>query len=144
MGSSLGQSIALVYEAQLTVDGESVRPSDQIELGFAIPAEYQNGVVTVSRINDDGTLTQFSARRSGGIAYVETDSLGRFALSVPDTDTGGAGLQDVLPWVGGGLALVLAAVLLLLVRRRRKQAAAAAAAGDDGAIDNLEDFQNFR
>ena len=144
VGSSLGQSIALVYEAQLTVDGESVRPSDQIELGFAIPAEYQNGVVTVSRINDDGTLTQFSARRSGGIAYVETDSLGRFALSVPDTDTGGAGLQDILPWVGGGLALVLAAVLLLLVRRRRKQAAAAAAAGDDGAIDNLEDFQNFR
>ena len=81
--SSLGQAIALVYEAQLTVDGESVSRSGEVELGFAIPVEYQNGVVRVSRINDDGTLTQFRARRSGGVAYIETDALGRFALSVP-------------------------------------------------------------
>ena len=81
--SSLGQKIALVYEAQLTLDGDTVQPSGEVELGFAVPAEYQNGVVTVSLINDDGTLTQYTARRSGGIAYIKTNSMGRFAVSVP-------------------------------------------------------------
>lgn len=135
--SSLGQDIARVYEAQLTLNGESVTPAGKVELGFAIPTQYQNGVVSVSRINDDGTLTQFTARRSGGVAYIETDALGRFALSVPAEAQAADTVSTALLW-GGALAVILAALLIFLLRRRRKQA-------EDGETDiqSLEEFQNF-
>lgn len=140
--SSLGQQIARVYETQLTVDGDSVTPAGEFELGFAIPAEYQNGVVTISRINDDGTLTQYTARRSGGMAYINTTELGRFALSVPQTSAGSTDLFTALLWAGGAAAAALGLILVFLYRRRRKEEAEAAAAPAANAEDyqSLEDF----
>lgn len=141
--SSLGQDVAVVYETQLTVDGDSVSPTGEFELGFAIPAEYQNGVVTISRINDDGTLTQYTARRSGGMAYIKTSEMGRYALSVPQAQGASSGLLTALLWAGGITAAVLGLILVILYRRRRRQAeaaAAAAAAADDDEYQSLEEF----
>ena len=138
--SSLGQRIARIYEASLTLNGDPVTPGGEFELGFAIPAEYQNGIVTVSRINDDGTLTQFTARRSGGMAYIQTNAMGRFALSVPQTDDGAV---SPLRWglgIGGAVAVLLGLLLLLWYRRRRQQAAEAT----EQPIDlNEQDYQNI-
>ena len=140
VSTSLGQTIARVYSASLTVDGDNVTPTGTVELGFAIPAEYQNGIVTVSRINDDGTLTQYTARRSGGVAYIETDSLGRFALSVTQ-QAQQSGFRPA--WlIAGGVALALAAgfAVVLLMRRRREKAEAEA---ETQPYEDLADFQNF-
>lgn len=138
--SSLGQSIALVYETQLTLDGDTVRPSGEVELGFAIPAEYQNGVVTVSRINDDGTLTQFTARRSGGIAYIKTSEMGRFALSVPQTEGAATSLSRILPWIGGTGAVLLGLFLLLWYRRRRREEEEPPPGSSDAEYRDLAEF----
>ena len=124
--NSLGQDIAVVYETHLTLDGDTVRPAGEFELGFAIPAQYQNGVVTISRINDDGTLTQYTARRSGGMAYINTTEMGRFALSVPQAQDPASGLRTALLWAGGAAAAVALLLLALAYRRRRKAAAEAA------------------
>lgn len=137
--SSLGQTIALVYEAQLTLDGDVVQPSGEVELGFAVPAEYQNGVVTVSLINDDGTLTQFTARRSGGIAYIKTNSMGRFAVSVPQASRQAGSYLPFLMWGGGG-AVLAGLLLMALYRRRRRAAAEAPVPVDDTEYQSLEDF----
>ena len=138
--SSLGQNIALVYEAQLTLDGDTVRPSGEVELGFAIPAEYQNGVVTVSRINDDGTLTQFTARRSGGMAYIKTSEMGRFALSVPQTEGAVSPIARILLWIGGVGAVLLGLFLLLWYRRRRREAEEPEPVSSDPEYQNLAEF----
>lgn len=138
--SSLNQRIARIYEASLTLNGDPVTPGGQFELGFAIPAEYQNGIVTVSRINDDGTLTQFAARRSGGMAYIQTDSMGRFALSVPQTDEGAASPLRWVLGIGGALAVLLGLLLLLWYRRRRQQAEEAT---EEPADLNEQDYQNI-
>lgn len=137
--SSLGQKIALVYEAQLTLDGDMVQPSGEVELGFAVPAEYQNGVVTVSLINDDGTLTQYTARRSGGIAYIKTNSMGRFAVSVPKTSDQAGTFLPFLLW-GGGAAVLAGLLLVALYRRRRNAAGEAAVPQDDSEYQSLEEF----
>lgn len=146
VNSSLNQTIALVYETQLTVDGETVEPLGEVEIGFAIPAEYQNGIVTVSRINDDGTLTQFSARRSGGIAYIQTDTMGRYAISVPQPESEASAFFTYLMWGGGAALAVLALLLLLAWRRRRREGAEGENTGAPGeqTYENLEDFQNFQ
>lgn len=138
--SSLSQSIARIYETTLTLNGDPVTPEGEFELGFVIPAEYQNGIVTVSRINDDGTLTQFTARRSGGMAYIKTDTLGRFALSVPQTDGGSASPLRLILGIGGALAVLLGLFLLLWYRRRRQQAETDAEESD---TLNNQDYQNI-
>lgn len=143
VNTTLGQTVARVYAASLTLNGDPVTPTGTVELGFAIPAEYQNGIVSVSRINDDGTLTQYTARRSGGIAYIETDTLGRFALSVPQQPDA-AGIPTA--WlIGGGvlLAIVAGAAVVLLMRRRRRAEEAAAAAEEPQPFEDLAEFQNF-
>ena len=142
VNTTLGQTVARVYAASLTLNGDPVTPTGTVELGFAIPAEYQNGIVSVSRINDDGTLTQYTARRSGGIAYIETDTLGRFALSVPQqSDTAGI---PVVWMIGGGVLLALAAGLIVVaLMRRRRAEEAAAAAEEPQPFEDLAEFQNF-
>lgn len=143
VNTTLGQTVARVYAASLTLNGDPVTPTGTVELGFAIPAEYQNGIVSVSRINDDGTLTQYTARRSGGIAYIETDTLGRFALSVPQQPDA-AGIPTA--WlIGGGVLLAIAAgaAVVLLMRRRRRAEEAAAAAEEPQPFEDLAEFQNF-
>ena len=138
VNTSLGLTIARVYSASLTRDGDEVTPAGKVEIGFAIPSEYQNGVVTVSRINDDGTLTQYTARRSGGMAYVETDTLGRFALSVPQQSQA-AGFDPW--WIAGGGALIAAAGLIVFLAARRRRRAEETAAAQP--FEDLADFQDF-
>ena len=128
-----------MYEAQLTLDGDTVQPSGEVELGFAVPAEYQNGVVTVSLINDDGTLTQYTARRSGGIAYIKTNSMGRFAVSVPQASDQTGTFLPFLLW-GGGAAVLAGLLLMALYRRRRNAAGEAAVPQDDSEYQSLEEF----
>ena len=60
VNTTLGQTVARVYAASLTLNGDPVTPTGTVELGFAIPAEYQNGIVSVSRINDDGTPVSYT------------------------------------------------------------------------------------
>ena len=100
----------------------------------------------MSRINDDGTLTQFSARRSGGIAYIQTDTMGRYAISVPQPESEASAFFTYLMWGGGAALAVLALLLLLAWRRRRREGAEGENTGAPGeqTYENLEDFQNFQ
>lgn len=124
--SALGNEITAAYNVELRKDGEAVQPGGEIEIGFAIPAQYQNAVVAVARINDDGTATVLSTRRSDGMAYVITDHLSKYALTVPVSTQKTA---DAFPlWtvvsIVAGVAL-LALMVLLLARRRKARAAGA-------------------
>jgi hypothetical protein len=119
--------ITAVYTVTLMKDGDVVQPQGEVEVGFAIPSAYQNAVVDTSQVNDDGTVTALSTRRSAGMAYIVTDKLDRYVLSVPEEEKAAGARRYLLPSAGiiAGAALLWFA---LWSRRRRKAADAAASA----------------
>lgn len=118
-----GYKVVKVYEVRLMKDGDEIEPKGAFEFGLAIDAEYQNAIVELALVKDNGTVEAFSTRRSGGIAYVETDSLGRFAVTVPDEEAGGGQNRTALI-AGSVIAAGVAAgggTLLFLQSKKKKQ-----------------------
>lgn len=117
-----GYKVVKVYEVRLMKDGDEVEPEGAFEFGLAIDAEYQNSIVELALIKDNGTVESFSTRRSGGIAYVETDSLGRFAVTVPDEETEGGQNRTVLiagSIIAAGVAAGGGTILYLQSRKKK-------------------------
>lgn len=117
-----GYKVVKVYEVRLMKDGDVIEPEGAFEFGLAIGAEYQNSIVELALVKDNGTVEAFSTRRSGGIAYVETDSLGRFAVTVPGEETEGGQNRTALI-AGSVIAAGVAAgggTLLYLQSKKKK------------------------
>lgn len=121
VGALLGYNIVSVYDITLTKGGEAIQPNGEVEVGIPIPPEYQNAIVVVCRLNDDGTAEAFPTRRSGGIAYFMTSHFSRYAITVPELDRSAdtLNIREIAPY--GAAALFGVILLLLIVRRNRKK-----------------------
>ena len=107
------------YEVELQVNGEAVQPDGEIEIGLPIPAEYENTLIQIVYLAEDGSVQFYSTRRSGGVAYIKTNHLSTYAIAAP-VEFQESGSQ--FPWllVGYSTAVALTAVGILLFYRVRK------------------------
>jgi len=117
--------LASLYDIILLKNGEPVQPQkeDGVEVGVPIPDGYEDTVILICRINDNGTVTAFPTRRSGGMVYAVVDHFSKYAVAVPTLPQGKA------PWfkmwylwlIGAGIAAAGAAVLTIIIIRKRKK-----------------------
>ena len=107
------------YEVELQVNGEAVQPDGEIEIGLPIPAEYENTLIQIVYLAEDGSVQFYNTRRSGGVAYIKTNHLSTYAIAAP-VEFQESGSQ--FPWllVGYSTAVALTAVGILLFYRVRK------------------------
>ncbi|WP_343277393.1 chitobiase/beta-hexosaminidase C-terminal domain-containing protein [Ligaoa zhengdingensis] len=114
--------IVNLYDVTLLESGEEVQPSATIEIGLPIPADYQNGIVLICRMNNDGSAEFIPTRRAGGVAYAKVDHLSRYALAAPEREGAGAVGDIPLGLAGAGAAAVAAvtAGALAIARRKRR------------------------
>lgn len=119
VNSLLGYNIAALYDVNLLKGGEVIQPTGQVEVGIPIPAEYQNGIVVVCRINDDGTAEAFPTRRSGGVAYFMTNHFSRYAVTVPELNRGNISMNFTVIVIVSAAATLLFVLILILVLRRK-------------------------
>ncbi len=90
--NELGYDISTLYDIEFKKDTAIAGVDGEFEIGLPIDSGYQNGTVVIYRINDDGTVTPFSVRRSGGIAYAIVDEPGVYTVGIPiqlDRSSGG-------------------------------------------------------
>lgn len=122
--TQFGYAIVSAFEVTLERGGEEIGLSGEAELGLPVPADYQNGVVMICRLAEDGSVEACDTRRSGGIAYAMRDHLSKYAIIVPEAAAAmSGGARSGLPWALGGLAASAAAagIVLAALRRRRKK-----------------------
>lgn len=97
------------YNVTLLVNGEEVQPDGKIEIGLPIPAEYENSIIHIVHVEEDGTVEVYDTRRSNRVAYAKVDHLSVFSIAAP------VEYQDekeAFPWL---MAIYGAAVLLILI-----------------------------
>ena len=119
MQTQFGYAIVSAFEVTLERGGEEIGLSGEAELGLPVPADYQNGVVMICRLAEDG-----SVEACDGIAYAMRDHLSKYAIIVPEAAAAmSGGARSGLPWALGGLAASAAAagIVLAALRRRRKK-----------------------
>lgn len=111
--------IVASYDVKLLEDGEEVQPSGEIEIGLPIPAEYENSLIRVVHVQEDGSVEVFETRRSGGVAYVMTDHLSVYAIAAPVEFQEG---QKGFPWTAAvyTAAVALAGAGIFLIYRSKK------------------------
>lgn len=119
---TLGEYYQLVsgYDVTLTVNGEEVQPDGTIEIGLPIPAEYENTLLYLVYVSEDGTIEVLETRRSGGMAYAKVTHLSQYAIAAPvlEEQEQGSILKKVV--FGAGVVLVVAVIVIVIVRRQRK------------------------
>ena len=71
------------YNVQMVAADEEVQPEEEIEIGIPIPAEYQNSIIHLVKVQEDGYMKVCNTRRSGGVAYVMTKDLGNYSIAAP-------------------------------------------------------------
>ncbi|MDO4261632.1 MAG: chitobiase/beta-hexosaminidase C-terminal domain-containing protein [Eubacteriales bacterium] len=119
---AVSESYAVVagYEVTLLSNGEEIQPDGEIEIGLPIPAEYENSIIQVVYLDEDGSARLYETRRSGGVAYTTVDHLSTYAIAAPveyEEESGG------FPWlpVLYSAAVLLTALGLWLLYRSRKR-----------------------
>ncbi len=99
----LGYNTNLLFDVGFTKDTAVVSVDGEFEIGLPIDSEYQNGTVVIYRLNDDGSVTSFDVRRSGGIAYAIVDEPGIYTVGLPLQSQQGVGLfgwlNDLFSWL---------------------------------------------
>ena len=78
-----GFNIISMYDVKLFDDGINIQPDGEIELGLQLPNNYQNGIVSICYIGDDGTTEQLDTRRSGNMVFAKIDHLSKYAITIP-------------------------------------------------------------
>lgn len=71
------------YDVTLLVNGEEAQPEGTIEIGLPIPVEYENAMIYIVHVQEDGNIELFETRRSGGVAYAKVDHLSVFSITAP-------------------------------------------------------------
>jgi len=123
---ALDMGLGALYSITLVgPGGETVQPltSDGVEVGIPIPEDYEDTIVLICRINDNGTVTAFPTRRSAGMLYAVVDHFSKYAVAVPPLPQGKA------PWfktwylwlIGVSIAAAGAAALTIVIIRKRKR-----------------------
>ena len=112
--------LVAAYNVTLLSDGQEIQPDGEIEIGLPIPAAYENSIVQVVCLQEDGSVETFETRRSGGEAYIKTNHLSVYAIAAPTEYSEG---KKAFPWlaVAYSTAVVLAGIGILLLRRSKKK-----------------------
>lgn len=71
------------YDVTLLVNGEETQPDGTIEIGLPIPVEYENAMLHIVHVLEDGNIELYETRRSGGIAYAKVDHLSVYSIAAP-------------------------------------------------------------
>ena len=71
------------YDVTLLVNGEEAQPEGTIEIGLPIPVEYENAMIYIIHVQEDGNIELYETRRSGGVAYAKVDHLSVFSITAP-------------------------------------------------------------
>lgn len=71
------------YDVTLLVNGEESQPEGTIEIGLPIPVEYENAMIYIVHVQEDGNIELYETRRSGGVAYAKVDHLSIFSITAP-------------------------------------------------------------
>lgn len=114
-------SLVAAYNVTLLSDGQEVQPDGEIEIGLPIPAAYENSIVQVVCLQEDGSVETFETRRSGGEAYIKTSHLSVYAIAAPTEYSEGKKAFPWLPVIYSAAVLLTAAGILLLYRSRKKR-----------------------
>ncbi|MDD6657405.1 MAG: chitobiase/beta-hexosaminidase C-terminal domain-containing protein [Lachnospiraceae bacterium] len=114
-------NIVQSYDVSLVVDGMEIEPEGEVELGLAIPSEYENAIIKVVQLQDDGTIQIYETRRSNGVAYANIQKTGVYAIIAPIDQSKESNLT-----VLRNIAIVSAFVLILaggglFIRNNRKK-----------------------
>ena len=75
--------VVVSYDVTLLVNGEETQPEGTIEIGLPIPVEYENAMIHIVHVAEDGNIELFETRRSGGVAYAKVDHLSVFSITAP-------------------------------------------------------------
>lgn len=101
-------NIVQSYDVSLEVDGIEVEPDGEAELGLTIPSEYENAIIKIVELQDDGTIHVYETRRSNGVAYANIQRMGMYAIIAP-IDQVQAKNETVIKVVAALAALLLVA-----------------------------------
>lgn len=71
------------YDVTLMVNGEEAQPEGTIEIGLPIPVEYENAMIYIVHVQEDGNIELYETRRSGGVAYAKVDHLSVYSITAP-------------------------------------------------------------
>lgn len=75
--------IVASYDVSLLVNGEATQPNGKVEIGIPIPVQYENSLIQVVHVDEDGTIEVYDTRRSRGVAYAKVDHFSVYALAAP-------------------------------------------------------------
>ncbi len=113
-------TIAGLFDVSLRTSEGEVQPDDEVEIGLPIPREYQNGIVVIAKINDDGSTEFLTTRRSSGMAYTFVDDLAKYAVTVPDEVSSSNMTPIVIGVLSAAAVLTASGTAMSLLRRRRR------------------------
>jgi hypothetical protein len=118
---SLGQSYGFVatYEISLEDAGDEVQPKGNIELGIPIDPEYENAVIHVVYVGNDGTIELQKTRRSGGMAYAMINHFSQYSLVAAKVVEEKKGLNPLI-FVAAAVILIVMVLIIITVVQRRK------------------------
>lgn len=115
-------NIVQSYDVSLVVDGIEVNPDGEVELGLAIPSEFENAIIKVIQLQEDGTIQVYETRRSNGTAYANIDKMGVFAIIAPidqKDESNVALIRNMI--IAGAVFLICAGGGMFAYSRRRKK-----------------------
>lgn len=114
--------IVASYDVTLLVNGEEIQPDGVIEIGLPIPAKYQNSIIHVVRIEEDGSVQLFDTRRSNGVAYAKVDHLSVYSIAAPvEYEEGEEGLPWFLILYSATIGFLGLGILLIYKSRKRNR-----------------------
>ena len=106
-------------------NGEKITPDGSVKFMFRADDYFDRSKVKVYYMNENGAITELSAKGYGRYVSIETDKTGTFIVCVP-------GVAFVMPMWGyalilvGCVILIAAAVVVTIVLVKKKKKAKAA------------------
>ena len=97
------------YDITLKSEGVAIQPNGKVQISIPIPSDYDKTKLTVLRVADDGTKTEYDTKVEGEFAVIETDHFSTYVLAeknvtvteVPKTEeTAPKGEKDDTPKTG--------------------------------------------
>ena len=123
------------YDITLKSEGVAIQPNGKVQISIPIPSDYDKTKLTVLRVADDGTKTEYDTKVEGEIAVIETDHFSTYVLAeknvtdteVPKTEeTAPKGEKDDTPKTGTVeiiyyiLPVMIISTLGIIVFRRKE------------------------
>lgn len=71
------------YEISLVEGTNAVKPTGDVEIGLPVSPEYQNNVISIAYVNEDGNVEIYETRRDNDMAYAHVTHFGRYCIVAP-------------------------------------------------------------